>query len=208
MIRNEFIEPIIKNIKISNLKIKDLTGEVFGKLTVMKKHDKRDQNNRILWDCLCECGKKCIINGNHLTRGSRGGSGIPTRSCGCLRNNAHNKILDREHAIWKHLYNSTIVRRSKSKKWGIIIDLEHFKYLSQEPCNFCGLSSSNSITDRCDSNNILYFNGIDRLDSNLGYTKENSVPCCRYCNTAKNTMCVEEFMNYIKRVYEFNLPKD
>ena len=47
-------------------------------------------------------------------------------------------------------------------------------------------------------------NGIDRIDSNIGYTKENSVSCCKFCNTAKSTMSRDEFLKWIKKVYEYN----
>ena len=54
------------------------------------------------------------------------------------------------------------------------------------------------------SDYVLKCNGIDRIDSSKGYTVENSVPCCKYCNTAKNTMSVDEFLKWIGRVYKFN----
>ena len=54
------------------------------------------------------------------------------------------------------------------------------------------------------SDYVLKCNGIDRIDSSKGYTVENSVACCKYCNTAKNTMSVDEFLKWIGRVYEFN----
>ena len=37
------------------------------------------------------------------------------------------------------------------------------------------------------------YNGIDRLDSSLGYTKDNIVTCCKICNYAKNKMKFEDF---------------
>lgn len=81
MLKNEMIYPNIKNNKLSELKLKDLSGKIFGKLSVIKKHEKRSINNRVLWECLCECGNVCIISGDQLNRGSKGGNGIPTRSC-------------------------------------------------------------------------------------------------------------------------------
>lgn len=32
------------------------------------------------------------------------------------------------------------------------------------------------------------YNGVDRLDNALGYTRENCVPACRPCNAAKNAI--------------------
>lgn len=51
---------------------------------------------------------------------------------------------------------------------------------------------------------VLKINGIDRIDSNIGYTKENSVSCCKFCNFAKHTMSESDFYKWIRRVYEYN----
>lgn len=47
-------------------------------------------------------------------------------------------------------------------------------------------------------------NGIDRVDSSLGYTNENTVSCCSMCNIGKWNKDAEEFLQWIKRVYEHN----
>ena len=54
------------------------------------------------------------------------------------------------------------------------------------------------------SDTIVCVNGIDRVDSSKGYVEDNVVSCCKYCNTAKNTMSRDEFFKWIKRVYEYN----
>ena len=84
--------------------------------------------------------------------------------------------------------------------------------LAKAPCKYCGLEHSKEIEDRLNeskkqkrlSDHILKCNGIDRVDSSKGYTKENSVTCCKHCNTAKNIMSDISFYKWIKRVYEFN----
>jgi hypothetical protein len=55
----------------------DLTGKVFGRLTVVNKSEKRGTLNRIMWNCKCECGNYCVVNGSTLKVGD-------TKSCGCL----------------------------------------------------------------------------------------------------------------------------
>lgn len=55
----------------------DLTGKRFGRLTVIKKSDKRDKSGSVYWDCECDCGNKCEIAGSQLRKGV-------TKSCGCL----------------------------------------------------------------------------------------------------------------------------
>lgn len=50
-------------------------------------------------------------------------------------------------------------------------------------------------------NNLYYIaNGIDRVDSSKGYTKENCIPCCRPCNVAKLDRTQEEFINHAYRI--------
>ena len=58
-------------------KIKDLTGQRFGRLTVIKMVGK-DSIGKILWLCKCDCGEECTIRGNSLRTGN-------TTSCGCYR---------------------------------------------------------------------------------------------------------------------------
>lgn len=62
---------------IANKTKKDLVGQVFGRLTVVKDSGKRKEN-RIIWTCKCECGNICEVSTNSLTRGN-------TASCGCLQ---------------------------------------------------------------------------------------------------------------------------
>ena len=56
--------------------VEDISGKRFGKLTAIKDTGKRSYNS-VVWECLCDCGKKKELTVNHL----RGG----TKSCGCIR---------------------------------------------------------------------------------------------------------------------------
>lgn len=56
-------------------KMKDITGQVFGKLTVISCAGKID-NRRYFWNCKCECGKEIQVLGTSLRNGN-------TKSCGC-----------------------------------------------------------------------------------------------------------------------------
>lgn len=48
----------------------------------------------------------------------------------------------------------------------------------------------------------MFMNGIDRVDSKIGYIPENCVPCCRQCNYSKHLMSLEEFKTHITRIYK------
>lgn len=43
-------------------------------------------------------------------------------------------------------------------------------------------------------------NGIDRIDSTLGYTYNNIVPCCKRCNQMKTDMSFESFKNHVLKL--------
>lgn len=201
---------MIKYNTISEAKMNNLTGQKIGKLTVIGISETRNKYNRIMWDCVCDCGNKKSIPADMLNKTLRGQIG--TKSCGCLRNNSHNKIKNRESALWKQLYNSSVLKKENYRiKKGWVksdINFEHFKYLCKSKCFYCGEINSNVIKDirgeQVISDAILKYNGIDRRDSSIGYTKENTVPCCKNCNRAKNDMTYDAFFEWVKTIYEYN----
>ena len=183
---------------------KDLTGQKFGKLTVIKMSEERGNRNQIKWICKCECGNIHIVTGESLRAGK-------SKSCGCLKHeDSYNKIQDREFALWKQLYNSTIKRRNKQKGFGETnIDIQDFINLSKKNCFYCNQEPKNILKDvnktrrnELVSETIIKFNGIDRIDSKKGYIQGNVVTCCEKCNRAKNTMTQKEFKEWIQKIYE------
>ena len=58
-------------------KIIDLTGQRFGRLTVLKKDNTIKKGKPIHWICQCDCGKIKSIQGSNLKSNL-------TQSCGCL----------------------------------------------------------------------------------------------------------------------------
>lgn len=58
-------------------RLKDLTGQNFGRLTALKIDENR-KSEKVYWLCQCECGKIVSVIGSDLKRGN-------TKSCGCFR---------------------------------------------------------------------------------------------------------------------------
>ena len=56
---------------------KDLTGQIFGRLTVLSENG-RSRDGRILWKARCSCGNEITVLGYNLLKGH-------TKSCGCLK---------------------------------------------------------------------------------------------------------------------------
>ena len=53
---------------------------------------------------------------------------------------------------------------------------------------------------------VAYRNGIDRVDSKLGYLPHNVVSCCRLCNQAKSNLDPQEFIALCRRIAERHPP--
>lgn len=61
--------------------MKDLTGQRFGRLTVIAFYEKRKSpcgNTKYMWECQCDCGNHIIVNADNLKSGH-------VKSCKCLR---------------------------------------------------------------------------------------------------------------------------
>ena len=58
-------------------RISDLAGQRFGRLLVVRATDQRN-NNKVVWECKCDCGNTVYIKSTLLKNGT-------TKSCGCLR---------------------------------------------------------------------------------------------------------------------------
>lgn len=189
-------------------RFKDRTGDIYGRLTVVS-HNGKDRHGKHLWLCRCECGNDKIVNSDNL-------SSKKSKSCGCLKTeflhrsgNQYGLYLDREQAMLKVQY-SHLLKRNHKKGFTEVISLDEFSKLSKSPCSYCNTEHSRVIEDRlCESKDkkklsehILLMNGIDRVDPSLGYTVDNVVPCCSKCNFAKHTMQRQEFLDWIKNVYE------
>ena len=56
---------------------KDLTGRRFGRLTVIRRTEKR-MHQAVLWECKCDCGNTIFLIAYRLESGM-------TKSCGCLK---------------------------------------------------------------------------------------------------------------------------
>ena len=55
----------------------DLTGQRFGRLTVIR-YDHTTEKGNACWRCRCDCGNETIVRRQNLQSGL-------TQSCGCLK---------------------------------------------------------------------------------------------------------------------------
>ena len=64
------------------MKLIDLTGQRFGRLTVIER-DGWSNAWQTIWLCRCDCGNITRVERGNLVRGR-------TRSCGCLKHDFNN----------------------------------------------------------------------------------------------------------------------
>lgn len=81
------------------MKRQDLSGKKFGRLTVIKVHEYKNQ--KLFWHCVCDCGKTTNVTAFNLTHNK-------IRSCGCLkteelinRSTTHNQRHTKLYEVWK-----------------------------------------------------------------------------------------------------------
>lgn len=70
---------------------KDITGQRFGMLTVMKRAG-TNKHRKALWKCKCDCGRTTVVSSVDLVTGN-------TKSCGCLGKNYAKRNL-MEGGFW------------------------------------------------------------------------------------------------------------
>jgi len=166
----------------------DLTGQRFGRWgvqTTWRKH-----NNNTEWLCVCDCGAVRYVGSGRLRKGR-------TLSCGCLRHEMN--TLPTGEAAFNRLFSS--YKRDATKR-GHSFELpkRYFSYLIRHPCGYCGRPPSNYTAGTVRNNGGITFSGVDRIDNEVGYTKDNCVPCCTWCNRAKGPQSAEEFLQHCKEV--------
>lgn len=167
-------------------------GQKYGKLLVLELD--RVENRETFWKCICNCGKTVVKRGANLIQGG-------TTSCGCLKF----KYLEEGESGFNKVYVDYKIG-AKKRNLDFNLTKEQFKEINSKNCHYCKIEPLQSKTTgntKCsneakDYGNYTY-NGIDRKDNNLGYTLENSLPCCLICNRAKGNMSYQEFIDYIGR---------
>jgi len=180
---------------MTNRPSKDLTGQVFGRLTVdgfshIKKYD--SGRTQAMWNVTCSCGTKKIVYGNNMLNGS-------VKGCGCLRKEGLNKKPFGQASANSRFSQYKASFKNRKKHLTFELTKEQFLSMIVKPCVYCGsINSNNHQASNC--NGSFVSNGIDRIDSEIGYTLDNCVPCCDICNRMKLDHSVDVFIGHIEKI--------
>jgi len=177
----------------------DLTGQKFGKLTAIKPLYK--VNGGMLWECKCDCGNSHNVIATRLFNGH-------VKSCGCYRVEFR-KLLGTDAA--KNRLILSYKMEAKKRNLHFLLTDDEFFSITDSNCYYCGVQPLNvmkpSHYDNRDPERWYVYNGVDRVDNSKGYVKENCVPCCSLCNMAKCNMTIQQFREWIERVYKHQFTK-
>jgi hypothetical protein len=164
-----------------------LKGKKFSRLLVLKDFIK---GGRSFAKCKCDCGNESEVRSSQLTSGS-------TKSCGCLRNELTSKrmALPEGEASFNHLFGA-YKRGAANRGYEFSLNKELFRKLTKSDCHYCGEIPFRTHTGKGAYTSYIY-NGIDRQNNAVGYTEENSVPCCKVCNFAKRDLSLDDFFKWV-----------
>ncbi len=171
----------------------DLAGQRNFMVVMLEPTEKRCKGGYVIWKIKCDCGKI-------FERPSYAFLRKTVKSCGCrhfvpkgrpriANSGAH------VNSIYGHYKQS-----AKSRNIEFNLSKEEFQSIIEKKCFYCGIEprESSAHSNLCGT---YSWNGVDRMDSSVGYLTENCVPCCSSCNWSKGTRSVDEFYAWIQRAY-------
>lgn len=150
-----------------------------------------ERNVKYLVEC-SKCNSTSLKYGNTLRK----------MKIGCLA--CYGKSLRRTDTspAFSKAYRS-LKSNAKSRGIEVSITLDDFIFIAQDNCIWCGLPPQPK-TGLKEWHEGVSLSGIDRKHNDIGYTKENSVPCCYDCNRAKSDLPLDMWLYLIARIVNKN----
>lgn len=175
----------------------DLIGAKFNELTILSfpghliRKESGKEYKRAAVKVKCSCGVEFITDFQNIKHNK-------TLSCGHINRNYY---IDPYACSIRSLY-TRYKNKARVDKREFTLTQDEFKKLIISNCSYCGINPS-QIHSKCNCKKPILHNGIDRIDSSLGYVLSNCTACCKICNRAKSDLSVNEFKEYIIRLTKF-----
>ena len=154
------------------MKLIDLTGKKFGRLTVVEKVKRKPNQSNTRWLCECECGNKVEVLMPHLQSGH-------TRSCGCLNNEIRGKCLITHGLQYHRFYQTWLMMNTRcyDEKY------DGFKYYGGRGISVCDewRNDPTAFLAWCDGHEMIPDGyTLDRIETLGSYCPNN----CRFASKA------------------------
>lgn len=176
----------------------NLTDKKIGYLIVNELSDKKNNRNELLWICTCICKKKILVKSYHLVKEL-------VKSCGCMKNALLIKRLKRpKKIVATNCLYATYKVGAKNRGFNFNLSKRLFKKLIFNNCYYCGSKPQATYVIRnVYETRTVKYNGVDRKNPKIGYMAENCVTCCKKCNVAKSNYSLDEFLDWAKKLGNF-----
>lgn len=176
-------------------------GDVVGNFIVLRSEFVGKNKT---WVCRCKCGlEKRFWKISAISR---------QKTCGCGTDEAGLTAKQRRSML-SRMQGYKAGAKVRGLEWKL--SYAQFVKVATGSCFYCGVGAktwdcvSNAPSVQKGSPNIkpqdyeIKFNGVDRLDSNVGYLSQNVVSCCVSCNRSKSDMTLDEFKSHVERMYKW-----
>jgi len=167
---------------------KDLSGEQFGRWTVVNRAPENNRHNQVMWNCVCICGSKATTMANSLLSGR-------SRSCGCVlaekrkeMNITHGLTVGGNNTCEYDMFTNA---KCRAKKKGIPFSLELADIVVPE---FCPVFPTIRLNRHAKVGFSFDSPSLDKLVPLLGYIKSNIRVISNRANTLKRDGTLEEIV--------------
>lgn len=151
----------------------------------------------------CRCGNTSKGSHDHVTRKIANLLSEGYSACQKCTFEYQNSLKEEREAndkiyTYKDVYRE-YVKKSKVRDIDFSLSLEDAAELFTKPCFYCGNSPNNCRVRQ--SGTQVFYQGLDRVNNEIGYQKDNIVPCCKYCNSFKMERSQDEFFKHVEKIY-------
>ena len=169
----------------------DMTGQQYNGIKILQFIGKNKYKS---YEYLvqCHCGKQFVTEGNDLKTNRK-------KSCGCRLN--CDQIINANYlqSVRNNIF-CEYKNKAKERKYSFSLTKEQVFNLINKNCVYCNSEPLNVKKLYEHPEYYIRYNGIDRIDNTKGYSIDNVVTCCKYCNQAKHSMTLNYFKHWINLI--------
>lgn len=170
---------------------KHYLGYKFGALTVLSVSKNTNKNGSII-DCVCECGGHVKTTLASLRKSVNPDCGCRVGTPDLIR---FTLGMDGTRSYYTLLNNLRLdyIASARHRKFEFTLDPPEFYKLVLSDCLYCGRPPQRLYKKRRTIGEVMV-NGLDRVDSGIGYVDGNVVPACKECNYMKLNTSLNHFL--------------